>query len=60
MKKIFFILFSVVEFTVCSNGQAIDTVIYYPMTVQNRRSILPTSYTMKKIMIRANSSFSRD
>lgn len=27
MKKIFFILFSVVEFAVCSNGQAIDTVI---------------------------------
>ncbi len=48
MKKIFFILFSVVEFTLCSNGQTIDTVI----TINDGK--IPPAYTANKLYFEKN------
>jgi antitoxin component YwqK of YwqJK toxin-antitoxin module len=48
MKKIFFILFSVVELAVCSNGQPIDTVI------TNNDGKIPPVYTANKLYYEKN------
>ncbi|HEY6063579.1 MAG TPA: hypothetical protein VIV35_08220, partial [Chitinophagaceae bacterium] len=48
MKKVFFILFSVVEFTICGNGQAIDTVI----TIND--GTVPRAYTANKLYFEKN------